>query len=361
MDLVRYIRELLYTNNKVIIPGIGGFVSTYESANIHFMEAQIYPPSKTIKFDPNLTDNDGLLVNYIVQNEKLTYKKAYDEVKAFVGRVENVLKEQSFIEFEAIGKLYWDSEKQLAFKNQGTNFRLESFGLPILNCQPILRSKAAAIGTATLAVVEGKRVSKGGIMVLLKQPKKAVTLGGLLILFLLSPIIYSYWGSDTNLSKDPNNTQNAAIFSVNTTDGSSEDTSQVVAFSDLSKTDSSSQDTKSNHTALVDTTSRISIAENALDTTRKSSTTEPKPKLDPTPKESTVKKAYIIIVGAFEDKKNADRILRKLKKDGYTTDYKKLYTGLLRVGVLLETKAEVKKHLSRMRRKYSSDAWVITR
>lgn len=374
MDLVRYIRELLYTNDKVVIPGIGGFVSTYGSANINFIEAQIYPPSKDLKFDPNLSDNDGVLVNYVVQNEKLTYKNAYDEVKAFVGRVEDVLQEQSFIEFEAIGKLYWDTENQLAFKSEGTNFRLESFGLPVLNCQAILRSKAAVLGAGAVAPAVIKDTApKGGLMVMLKQPKKVVAVGGLLGLLLLSPMIYSYLTSNGKNNTDPNNSQNAAIFSVDDNDSNANntngDTSQVLASNDLVNEDTAAQDVVNNDSTLndatnedppVDTTANTTVEPNPEPVVEPDPVPEPTPEPDPVVEEPATEAAYIVVVGAFEEQKNADRILRKLKRDGYTTDFKKLYTGLLRVGIQLDSKSEVKKHLSRMRRKYSSDAWVIT-
>lgn len=70
MDLSYHIEELLFSNDCVIIPTIGGFIVNYASASIDFVEQRLLPPQKVVSFNPKLVNNDGLLANHIAQNEQ---------------------------------------------------------------------------------------------------------------------------------------------------------------------------------------------------------------------------------------------------------------------------------------------------
>ena len=66
-----YINELLYIHDCVIIPGFGGFVGNHISAKLNKASKTLTPPSKQILFNENLKTNDGLLINYILENENI--------------------------------------------------------------------------------------------------------------------------------------------------------------------------------------------------------------------------------------------------------------------------------------------------
>ena len=54
MNLSVYLKELLKTNDCVIIPDLGGFIANYQSAAFNAQGDQFYPPTKEIIFSGKL-------------------------------------------------------------------------------------------------------------------------------------------------------------------------------------------------------------------------------------------------------------------------------------------------------------------
>ena len=73
---VEHIEELLYLHDCVIVPGFGGFICDYTSANINEKTGTIVPPSKKVVFNKHLKQNDGLLIDWIARKEQIDYEKA---------------------------------------------------------------------------------------------------------------------------------------------------------------------------------------------------------------------------------------------------------------------------------------------
>ncbi|PLX12181.1 MAG: SPOR domain-containing protein, partial [Marinilabiliales bacterium] len=65
MKIKNYIKELLFTNQGVVIPGLGGFVSDYEPAEFDVNENKFLPPSKKISFNTDYAYQDNLLTEFI--------------------------------------------------------------------------------------------------------------------------------------------------------------------------------------------------------------------------------------------------------------------------------------------------------
>ena len=80
-SLEKYIPELLYSHECVIIPDFGGFVSRMESSVFDEKLVVFSPPSKSISFNKNLINNDGLLINHVMNTEKTTYDFASTFIK----------------------------------------------------------------------------------------------------------------------------------------------------------------------------------------------------------------------------------------------------------------------------------------
>ena len=104
MRIAEYISKLLYQNDCVIIPGMGGFVTNYTSAKIHPINHTFYPPSKSILFNAKLLNDDGLLINAISIGEKISYSEAKNEVAFFVNRFRHILNEGNRFNFENSAK-----------------------------------------------------------------------------------------------------------------------------------------------------------------------------------------------------------------------------------------------------------------
>ncbi len=76
-------------------------------------------------------------------------------------------------------------------------------------------------------------------------------------------------------------------------------------------------------------------------------------------KSGSVSRGYYVIVGAFKDKSNANRIATKLKNDGLSAKLIPLANGYYRVGVPSSGSKEKAKQLAARCRGYNKDAWVL--
>ncbi len=131
MEITKYISRLLYNHECVILPKFGGFISNYQSATIDNKNNTFFPPRKSILFNKKLTQNDGLLINYLAQAEGISYSESKNIIAEFTENSIKNLKEKNELVFENIGSFYYDSNKIIQFEpDLSTNYLLESYGLP---------------------------------------------------------------------------------------------------------------------------------------------------------------------------------------------------------------------------------------
>lgn len=130
MKIAKYIGDLIYDYECVVIPGLGGFISTEKSAGVNPNTNQFTPPSKEIHFNVHLKANDGLLISYVARNESISFKIAKQKVDKFVFLCSNALKEGKRINFSKIGFIFQDDQQNIVFKQDKTlNYNADSFGL----------------------------------------------------------------------------------------------------------------------------------------------------------------------------------------------------------------------------------------
>lgn len=128
MEINQYIKELLLLNDCVIIPEFGGFVSNYKPAIIE--GNQFFPPCKEIAFNNKLISNDGLLINFIADQEGLSYFSAKQKLEDFVEETLLSLEQNRNVYFDGVGYLHYDSRENLQFEPQlKQNLLVESYGL----------------------------------------------------------------------------------------------------------------------------------------------------------------------------------------------------------------------------------------
>ena len=88
VDFGKIIHELLLENEIVIIPGFGAFVSEYKPAEISVDSDEIKPPSKTVLFNQQIRNNDGLLVGYVGETKRISH---FDALKRIEKEREKIL------------------------------------------------------------------------------------------------------------------------------------------------------------------------------------------------------------------------------------------------------------------------------
>lgn len=136
----RYIQELLFDYNCVIIPAFGGFVGNYKGAEIHPTQHIFNAPCKQLVFNKNLIINDGLLANYIVQVERVTYPEALEIIDIDVFKIKHLLSNGEKVNLNAIGYLRLDVEKNIQFSPAITvNYATSSYGLQSFQSSAIKR------------------------------------------------------------------------------------------------------------------------------------------------------------------------------------------------------------------------------
>lgn len=140
MNIDKYISDLLYNHDCVIVPDFGGFVANYSPARIHPTQHTFAAPSKNIVFNKNLKSNDGLLANAIATAESLSFSEATRSISAYVETCLKTLKSGKRFTISNVGTLYFDVENNLQFEpDAAVNYLLDSFGLTTFQSPAIKR------------------------------------------------------------------------------------------------------------------------------------------------------------------------------------------------------------------------------
>ena len=130
MVIARYIGDLLYDYECVVIPGLGGFIINDKPASVNYTTHYFKPPFREVMFNPYLRTNDGLLVNYIAKEESLSYQDAKKRMDTFAIACQRALDDGKQIRFDKVGTIRKDGNGKVVF-NQDTivNYNPNSFGL----------------------------------------------------------------------------------------------------------------------------------------------------------------------------------------------------------------------------------------
>jgi hypothetical protein len=140
MNHEKYIAELLFEYDCVIIPGFGGFIGNYTPARIQESYHTFFPPFKSLLFNPNLKQNDGLLAVRISQGEKISYTDAILSIGSLVSGWYKQLNDSLAVEIDQVGRLYRDKEGNFQFEqNKEINFLPESYSLSSVISPAVIR------------------------------------------------------------------------------------------------------------------------------------------------------------------------------------------------------------------------------
>ncbi len=123
------IYTLLLQHDIVIIPGLGAFVSEYHPAEISDDSDEIKPPSKNISFNPDLKNNDGLLVGHIAEKLHISHFNALVRIEKERDEMLFKLDKGDEVFVEGVGTLSHDEQGAIVFQESlEENMLLDSFG-----------------------------------------------------------------------------------------------------------------------------------------------------------------------------------------------------------------------------------------
>lgn len=130
VSVEQLIGELLLRHNCVIIPSFGGFVAKQASATIDYRTGVMSPPRKSLLFNRQLINNDGLLVAELAVANSIHYNEAVEIVNGIVSAWNEQLRKGERITIDKVGFLFFDQEKNICFEqDRFFNLLLESYGL----------------------------------------------------------------------------------------------------------------------------------------------------------------------------------------------------------------------------------------
>lgn len=143
MMLEKYISDLLYRYECVIVPDFGGFVTRKNSSKLDDSTHTFYPPTKQLTFNSQLKNNDGLLANYIASATQVSYNEAVNLIEKEVATWQKTLPTQE-IELKKIGS-FTQKENTIIFEPcKETNYLTSSYGLSTFTV-PSVKNEAKVV------------------------------------------------------------------------------------------------------------------------------------------------------------------------------------------------------------------------
>lgn len=160
MDVTKYIKELLYRYECVVIPGFGAFLTRRKPARVHKTDRAFYPPRKILSFNRQLVENDGLLGNYISKAEGISYEQSLRKIHAFAQDLVEALGDHGEIRLDDIGSFYKRDGKILFQPALQVNYLTEAFGTSSFT-PPVIERKTTADAPKTRASGSVEQDGKG--------------------------------------------------------------------------------------------------------------------------------------------------------------------------------------------------------
>jgi cell division septation protein DedD len=287
LDITPFIRELILSNECVILRGVGGFDTSYMNAALNKDKKLILPPGKRITFRPDWIKDNGSLENHIAGSLHIKAEEASKYIDLYVNNLLTQLENKGSIELAGIGSFKKNNLKKLEFTAiEDENYLADSFGLDILDIEiedePIQKDAYTAPEIKKIAPPRRKKT------------KWIVAIGLLLLLFLITTLIY-FSGK-----------QGIPIFNSSDKPEIVSEQSEVIVFGKKSDAleDSVTQ-------AIEQTLDKNTAPKEALSPTITNEVVNPEPTTE------LIGHSYLLVAGSFKSLKNANILKVKLENKGF--------------------------------------------
>jgi hypothetical protein len=346
IDVANAVAAVLLESGSVILPGLGEFSGTPQSAIVDYVKGVIAPPSQRLEFNSNLVLNDGVLLNHLQKHYDITAEHALTAVETFVNEATEKLNKREILTIPKVGRLYSDFEKNIHFLPEEGFINPDTFGLPEVQLSPALSKSAQPIREkAEISAIPVESiprytaiqaatvtdVSKPIVGVPKKQnSRKWIPWAVVCAAGLLAFVTWYFLGQDKTAKQE-----NTNVISYQNTE---------TAASETATTTFNSIDTAENKP--------VSPEQNIEPSQTQVST--------PNPVTATGPGECIIIIHSFGVQKNARKFADRLKADGYEPKIK-MEGPLHRVGILFNysNRAEVQRMINKLGAKYDAGPVVF--
>ena len=115
IELERHIEILLLSNDCVIVPGLGGFMTHHVEARYDERDSMFLPPLRTLGFNPQLNINDSLLVQSYIEAYDISYPEALQRIDDEVNELRQHVENEGSYELNDIGVLSLNEDGNYVF------------------------------------------------------------------------------------------------------------------------------------------------------------------------------------------------------------------------------------------------------
>ncbi len=149
MELQRHIEILLLSNECVVVPDFGGFMTHEVSAQYDEEEQMFLPPLRTLGFNPQLCMNDSVLAQSYVEAYDISYPEALRRIEHEVRQIKEELNNDGSYTLDSIGTLTVNQEGNYEFTPCEAGILTPSyFGLDSFSFSPLKSQKAMVASIA---------------------------------------------------------------------------------------------------------------------------------------------------------------------------------------------------------------------
>ena len=340
IELDRHIEILLLSNDCVIVPDLGGFMTHHVNARYDNGDGMFLPPLRTLGFNPQLKMNDSLLAQSYVEAYDISYPEAVRRIEAEVSELKQHLETEGYYELNDIGVLAVNEEGHYEFSPcEAGILTPDLYGLSTFEMPRLSDKKAKAADAASHHFIKS---NDGEHTITLKTSwiRNAVAVAAAIVAFFLITTPVS--NSNTNMR------QSSSIIPIAMSEqpkAHPADSIESVAIEELLSEDTLSAET---------------VSAEEEDVTSEVVTTE-KEQAEKVEVEAP-QKTYCIVLASQVTKPNAEEYTQKLCKQGY--DKARVYINNNMVRVIYGTYASEADAYGELRTLRSestefSDAWVL--
>lgn len=142
IELNRHIEILLLSNDCVIVPNLGGFMTHHIDARYDAEENLFLPPLRTLGFNPQLTINDSLLAQSYIEAYDLSYPEAMRRIESEVAELKQLLHNEGYYALNGIGELSMTDDGRILFEPCEAGILTPTlYGLSSFELQPLQQVK----------------------------------------------------------------------------------------------------------------------------------------------------------------------------------------------------------------------------
>lgn len=264
-QLALHIEYLLHEHNCVIVPGFGGFV-TNTNPSVKEELSIFHSPHCELVFNRLLTHNDGLLVESFMRTDNISFESALQKIEKAVKEFKSKLREEKKVQLGDLGEFEITADNRFVY-NPVQLVRPEFYGLDTTILKPIVQLQPKSVVSGKPIIEKKKYLSNISI--------SAAVAAVIAIVFFVFPIQDSV-----------NKHQSAKILSETNI---------------FAKTEQQ----KNRHSSYLAFEESLKSKEEALQKDEPSAVV---------PKEEN---KYAIIVGVYEVREIAEKMIAKLKEEGF--------------------------------------------